>query len=204
MSAPLPAHPGPPRRGARDSHTGGPGTFVRRTAEHLADPERAARFDRAVFSMRLHRDHALALLPGWEALRERAAAIKAHTLAHLDRHLERFAERAEAAGARIHFAETGEEANRIVHGLCAERGVRRVVKSKSMTTEECGLNPYFEARGIEVADTDLGERIVQLFGEPPSHIVAPAIHRTRREIGDLFARTIGAPPGESARARGTG
>jgi L-lactate dehydrogenase complex protein LldF len=183
---------GPPREA---------GSFIRLTAEHLADPERAARFDRAVFSIRLHRDQALARLPGWEGLRERAAAIKAHTLAHLDRYLERFAERAEAAGARIHFAETGEEANRIVHGLCSDRGVRRVVKSKSMTTEECGLNPYLEARGIEVADTDLGERIVQLFGEPPSHIVAPAIHRTRREIGDLFARTIGAPPGESDPAR---
>lgn len=172
-----------------------------RAAAFLLDPERAERFDRAVFGIRLHRDRAAALLPGWEDLRRRAADIKAHALAHLSRYVERFAERAEAAGAAVHFAETGEEANRIVHALCAARAARRVVKSKSMTTEECGLNPYLEARGIEVADTDLGERIVQLFGEPPSHIVAPAIHRTRREIGELFARRLGSPPGESDPAR---
>jgi L-lactate dehydrogenase complex protein LldF len=214
MSARPPEHPEPARRGAaiscRDRNrlgaaasrrAGGARAFFRETAQHLADPERVARFDRAVFAIRLHRDQALERLPGWQALRERAAAIKAHTLSHLDLYLERFVERAEAAGARVYFAETGEEANRIVHALCAERGVRRVVKSKSMTTEECGLNPYLEARGVEVADTDLGERIVQLFGEPPSHIVAPAIHRTRREIGDLFARVLGSPAGESDPAR---
>lgn len=172
-----------------------------RLAAYLEDPARPARFDRAVYGIRLHRDQAAAKLPGWEAIRQRAAAIKAHTLDHLDRYVDEFARRAEAAGAVVHFAETGEDANRIVHALCAARGVSKAVKSKSMTTEECRLNPYLEARGIEVIDTDLGERIVQLFGEPPSHIVAPAIHRTRQEVGDLFARAIGSPAGESDPAR---
>lgn len=172
-----------------------------RAAEYLRGGERPARFDRAVYSIRLHRDQAASRLPGWEELRGRAAAIKLHTLAHAGRYLDQFASSAEAAGARVHFADTGEDANRIVHGLLAARGARRVVKSKSMTTEECGLNPYLEARGVEVVDTDLGERIVQLFGEPPSHIVAPAIHRTRQEIGDLFAARLGSPAGETEPAR---
>jgi len=172
-----------------------------RIATYLEDAPRAARFDRAVFGIRLHRDQAAARLPGWEELRRRAAAIKAHTLSRLADYLEHFAARAEAAGAVVHFAETGAEANAIIHSLCAERGVRRVVKSKSMTTEECGLNPYLEERGIEIDDTDLGERIVQLWGEPPSHIVAPAIHRTRQEVGELFARRLGSPPGETDPAR---
>src|SRR5262249_56994487 len=79
----------------------------------------------------------------------------------------------------------------------AERGVTRLVKSKSMLTEECHLNPYLEARGIEVTDTDLGERIVQLRNEPPSHIVFPAIHLRRQEIGTLFHDKLGTEEGAS-------
>jgi L-lactate dehydrogenase complex protein LldF len=97
----------------------------------------------------------------------------------------------------VHWAADAQEHNEIVHGLLAARGVRHVVKSKSMLTEECGLNPYLEERGIEVVDTDLGERIVQLRDEAPSHIVMPAIHLRREDVGSLFARQLGTPPGET-------
>jgi L-lactate dehydrogenase complex protein LldF len=163
----------------------------------LRDGEPLRRHDAAVFELRRRRDLAAAATPDFEALRERAAALKRHTLDHLDFHLERFEERARAAGATLHWAEDGAACNAIVHDLLARRGATRVVKSKSMLSEECGLNAFLEARGIEVVDTDLGERIVQLGGEPPSHIIVPAIHRTRDEVGALFERALGAAPGET-------
>ena len=161
----------------------------------LRDEVRARRHDQSLWWVRQQRDAAARRVPDWEALRERAEAIKAHTASRLGDYLEEFERHATARGARVHWARDGEEHNRIVHGLLAERGARRLVKSKSMLTEECGLNPYLEARGIEVTDTDLGERIVQLDGRHPSHIVMPAIHMTREAIGELFHRTIGTEPG---------
>jgi L-lactate dehydrogenase complex protein LldF len=175
--------------------------FDRRARERLPGPVLWARHDRAVFDLRLRRDAAAASVPDFEALRDRAEAIKAHTLDHLDRYLERFEVAAREAGAQVHFAADASAHNRIVSEILRERGVRRVVKSKSMLTEECGLNPYLEGRGIEVIDTDLGERIVQLGAEPPSHIVVPAIHRSREEIGALFQRGLGTPRGESSPVR---
>jgi len=163
----------------------------------LGDPERLARHDAAVFDLRTRRDAAAAEVPDWEALRERAAAIKAHSLDHLDVYLEEFETQAARAGAVVHWAGDATALQRIVGNLLEERGVQRVVKSKSMLTEECGLNPHLEARGIQVVDTDLGERIVQLRHEPPSHIIVPAIHRSRQEIGELFHRHMGTPRGET-------
>ncbi len=168
-----------------------------RARVNLPDDRAVARHDAAVFDLRRRRDAAVAALPEFEALRQRAAAVKRHVLDHLDLYLERFEARARAAGAVVHFAGDAAAHNRIVEELLLERGARRVVKSKSMLTEECGLNPHLEARGIEVVDTDLGERIVQLRREPPSHIVVPAIHRRRGEIGELFHRHLGTPAGES-------
>ncbi len=168
-----------------------------RAARLLPDGEPLRRHDAAVFDLRRRRDQAVAALPDFEALRTHAQAIKAHTLDHLDTYLERFEAQAHSAGARVHWAEDGAAHNRIVHGLLAEREVVRVVKSKSMLTEECGLNPYLEARGVEVVDTDLGERIVQLGRELPSHIVVPAVHRSREQIGELFHAHMGTPSGES-------
>ncbi len=167
----------------------------------LPDAERVRRHDLAAYDLRLRRDRAVAGMPDFARLRERAAAIKAHTLDHLDVYLERFEARARAAGAVVHWASDALRHNQVVHELLAERRVARVVKSKSMLTEECGLNPYLEARGIEVVDTDLGERIVQLRREPPSHIIVPAVHTTRQEIGELFHREMGTPAGETDPAR---
>jgi L-lactate dehydrogenase complex protein LldF len=98
---------------------------------------------------------------------------------------------------QVHWARDAAEHNAIVHGIIAARGATRIAKSKSMLTEECHLNPYLETRGIEIVDTDLGERIVQLAGEPPSHIVMPAIHKRREEIGELFHQKLGTDKGAS-------
>jgi L-lactate dehydrogenase complex protein LldF len=163
----------------------------------LPDAGAQGRHDAAVWQLRTRRDQALSRVPDLEALRERAAAIKDFALDHLDVLLERFEERARDAGAVVHWAADARALCEIVEGLLREHGATRVVKSKSMLTEECGLNGWLEARGVEVVDTDLGERIVQLGGEPPSHLIVPAIHRTRAEIGALFHRHVGSPAGEA-------
>jgi L-lactate dehydrogenase complex protein LldF len=166
-----------------------------RAAAFAADEDRAHWHDQALWFVREKRDRAAALVPDWEALRDVAAKIRAHTQGRLADYLEEFERNATARGAKVHWARDAEEHNSLVHGILSSHGVRRVAKSKSMLTEECGLNPYLEARGIEVVDTDLGERIVQLAGEPPSHIVFPAIHRKREEIGALFHSKLGTPEG---------
>lgn len=163
----------------------------------LPTPAAVARHDAAAFGLREKRDAAAAQVPDFEALRARAAAIKDHTLDHLDTYLERFEANATAAGCHVHWAPDAAALCEIVASLLRARGVVRVVKSKSMLTEECGLNPFLESRGFDVVDTDLGERIVQLEGEPPSHIIVPAIHRTREEVGALFERRMAGPPGET-------
>ncbi len=166
-------------------------------ARFAADDARAHWHDQALWFVRLKRDRQAQSLPEWEELRTCAAQIKAHTVSRLADYLEEFERNALAAGTQVHWARDAEEHNRIVHGILSERGVTRLVKSKSMLTEECDLNPYLEARGIEVVDTDLGERIVQLAGEKPSHIVLPAIHKKKEEIGALFHEHLGTEEGAS-------
>ncbi len=165
-------------------------------ARFVADEARTTWHDGALWFVREKRDRAAASVPEWEELRALASAIKTHTLSRLDEYLEQFEREATARGITVHWARDAAEHNAIVHDILAARGARRVVKSKSMLTEECGLNPYLEARGIEVVDTDLGERIVQLRGEPPSHIVMPAIHLKKGEIGETFHAHLGTPAGE--------
>jgi L-lactate dehydrogenase complex protein LldF len=166
-----------------------------RARAFVADAERTGWHDEALWFVRAKRDRAADAVPDWEALRDQAAAIKRHALSRLPELWTEFETNAERAGAIVHWARDAAEHNDIVAGLLRDHDVRRVVKSKSMLTEECGLNPHLEARGIEVVDTDLGERIVQLRHEPPSHIVMPAIHLRRDEVGALFAREMNAPPG---------
>jgi L-lactate dehydrogenase complex protein LldF len=134
---------------------------------------------------------AMASFPNWEAARDRAREIKDETLAHLDRYLEEFAANAERAGARVHRARDGDAACETIGRICDERGARVVVKSKSMASEEIHLNAALAKRGFDVVETDLGEYIIQLAGETPSHIVAPAIHKTRQQIAALFAQKLG-------------
>lgn len=137
------------------------------------------------------RRQASAGVSNWEDLRSQARAIKDETLLHLDRYLEQFAANAEKAGARLHWAGDASEANAIVCRLALERNARLAVKSKSMATEEIHLNAALEAAGIEALETDLGEYIIQLAGETPSHIIAPAIHKTKGQIAQLFVDKLG-------------
>ena len=137
---------------------------------------------------------ALTTVENWEDLRETARAVKAETLLHLDIYLEKFAENAEKAGAKIHWARDGKEACAVILGLINERKASKVVKSKSMATEEIHLNHALETAGINPIETDLGEWIIQLAGETPSHIVVPAIHKTKEQIADLFVEKVGIEP----------
>ncbi|TAK43398.1 MAG: lactate utilization protein [Saprospiraceae bacterium] len=168
-----------------------------KATEFLHDEARADWHNTAVWHFRQKRDAAAQALPEWEQLRELASQIKAHVLSNLDSLLQEFEANAVKNGAQVHWAADAAGHNRIVHGILKKHGVRKIVKSKSMLTEECGLNPYLEAQGIEVIDTDLGERIIQLRGEPPSHIVAPAIHLKKEEIGELFHEKLGTVAGAS-------
>jgi L-lactate dehydrogenase complex protein LldF len=165
-----------------------------RAAAFVADVERSRFHDRALWAIRKRRDQRARELPEWHALRTLAGQIKAHTLSRLPDYLIEFERNAQARGAVVHFARDAAEHNAIVLELLRKHGVSRVVKSKSMLTEECGLNPWLERHGIEVTDTDLGELIVQLRREPPSHIVLPAIHLRTADVSETFTRTLGAPP----------
>ncbi len=137
------------------------------------------------------RREAFATLPHGEQLRDRARAIKEATLQRLDYYLEMLADNVERLGGRIHWATTGEEAREIILRLCRERDVKMVVKSKSMATEEIDLNEALEHAGVTPVETDLGEYIIQLAHEKPSHIIAPAIHKTKGQIADLFSHALG-------------
>lgn len=138
-----------------------------------------------------------ATLPEWENLRNLASSIKKHTVTHLEKYLDQFVANATANGIIVHWAEDAEEFNSIVLGILKSHDVRKLVKSKSMLTEECEMNPYLENNGIEVVETDLGERIIQYLGQRPSHIVMPAIHLTQQEVGELFEDRLGSEKGNS-------
>ncbi len=131
---------------------------------------------------------AAAKLPEFEALRDAARDIKDHTLAHLDLYLEEWERNATAAGAVVHWARDAAEANRIIVELCTARGAKTVTKGKSMISEEIGLNDALEAAGVSAVETDLGEYIIQLRGEHPSHIIAPAVHLNKDQVEADFRR----------------
>ena len=116
-------------------------------------------------------------LPQSDEVRNRAARIKDDVLTHLDEYLAQFADNAEAAGGKVHWASTSDDANRIIAEIAHERGVRRIVKSKSMASEETELNDRLLLDGFNVVETDLGEYILQISGDRPSHIVVPVVHR---------------------------
>jgi L-lactate dehydrogenase complex protein LldF len=128
----------------------------------------------------------VAEMGNYEEVRSAAAGIRDRALEDLDLYLEEFERNATARGAEVHWAESREDVNRIVCEIARRHGARKAVKSKSMVTEECALNDALIAAGIEVVETDLGEYILQLAKEPPSHIVAPVVHKTRNEVSDLF------------------
>ena len=165
--------------------------------QFLKNTERSDWHDSTLWGVRVKRDRMSKSLPEWEQLRSAASAIKRHTLSHLDEYLEKFSENAGKNGVIVHWAKDAVEFNTIVLDILKSHGVRKLVKSKSMLTEECEMNPYLEAHGIEVVETDLGERIIQLLDQKPSHIVMPAIHLTQEEVGELFEKELGSEKGNS-------
>lgn len=175
-----------------------------KTQDHAAlagdfnkDEERVNWHDETLWWIRAKRDKAVNRVPGWEALRDAASAIKNNVLSNLSNYLLEFEGKAQTNGVTVHWAADAAEHNRIVFDILKRNGINKMAKSKSMLTEECHLNDYLQENGISVIDTDLGERIVQLAQEPPSHIVLPCIHKKKEEIGELFHQHLGTPAGNS-------
>ena len=156
----------------------------------VADSQLRRNLTHATTAIRTKRARAVAELGDWEDLRQAAKAIKDHVLANLGTYLPRLEENVTRAGGHVHWARDAAEANAIVADLVAKAGAGSVVKVKSMATQETGLNSALAARGITAIETDLAELIVQLGDDLPSHILVPAIHRNRAEIGELFRRTM--------------
>src|SRR5438128_1497887 len=172
---------------ARHEHHDFPGA----TAQALHDPHLQAVLVRLSDTLMAANRRGYAALADSDKLRDHAKRIKEHTLAHLDRYLEHLETSVHRAGGHVHWAADADEAQRIIVGIAQGAGCRRVVKSKSMTTEEVHLNPALQAAGVEVVETDFGEFIIQLAGERPSHLVAPAVHHTRESVARVLSQHLG-------------
>jgi len=166
----------------------------------IADPSLARLVDAVTIRLSGRRADAVAAVPDWEALRERGRHVRQHTIERLDHHLAEFERQATARGAIVHRAATAEDARRVVLEIATQHGVRRVVKGKSMVSEEIHLNDALAAQGVAAVESDLGEYIVQLAGQAPSHIIAPALHMSRGDVARLFADRLGMPLTDDAAA----
>jgi L-lactate dehydrogenase complex protein LldF len=164
--------------------------FPQAATRELANVQLRSNLRSATDTIQAKRARVVAELPDWEELREAGRAIKSDVLSRLDEYLVQFEEAVVAAGGHVHWARDGAEAGAIVVRIAAAHGVDEVVKVKSLTTDEIHLNDVLAASGVRAVETDFAELILQLDGDWSSHILVPAIHRNRREIRDLFARTI--------------
>ena len=164
-------------------------TFKRNARAALVDDDLQQALGQMKRGFVVNRANAVAKLPEFEALRAEGKAIKEHTLENLDFYLEHFESKVTALGGHVHWCRTAAEARDAVLGICRDAGAKSVTKGKSMIGEEIGLNDFLEAHGIEPVETDLGEYIIQLRREPPSHIIAPAIHVTKQQVADAFYAT---------------
>ena len=160
--------------------------FNHNVEDALANPNLQDSLAKLKVGFSERRRQAVERLPEFEALRDAARDIKNHTLANLDFYLEEFERKVTALGGHVHWAPTAEDARRIITELCQSVGARTIAKSKSMISEEIGINDHLEALGIAPIETDLGEYIIQLRREPPSHIIAPAVHLTKDQVADTF------------------
>jgi L-lactate dehydrogenase complex protein LldF len=165
-------------------------SFPKAARTALADPQLRRNLGHATATIRAKSARVIAELPDWQELRAAGSALKADTMARLPELLEQLEERVTAAGGVVHWAADANEANAIVTDLVKATGEHRVIKVKSMATQEIGLNEALEAAGIEPVETDLAELIVQLGHDKPSHILVPAIHRNRSEIREIFLREM--------------
>jgi L-lactate dehydrogenase complex protein LldF len=163
--------------------------------EFVKDGERTQWHDTTLWHVREKRDVAAHKLPEWEILRDNASRIKEYVLSHLDELLIQFEKNAQANGVEVLWAKDAQEHNAHVLRILQEHNIQNIVKSKSILTEECGLNHFLEDKGYDVVDTDLGERIIQFVKKPPSHIVMPAIHLKKQDIGEIFHQHIGTKAG---------
>ncbi|MDD3354221.1 LutB/LldF family L-lactate oxidation iron-sulfur protein [Zoogloea sp.] len=167
--------------------------FREQAATALADPHLREALARTRISFVHKRAELTAALPEFERLRDEARDRKNHVLDHLDHYLERFEESVTQAGGHVHWCQDAAEARQVILDICQRVHARTITKGKSMVSEEIGLNDALEAQGYQVLETDLGEYIIQLAKEPPSHIIAPAAHKTREQVSELFARAHGGP-----------
>jgi L-lactate dehydrogenase complex protein LldF len=165
--------------------------FPEAAREALRDSQLRRNLAMATSTIRAKRARVVAELPDWDELRAAGAAIKERTLRHLDTYLLQLEEAVARAGGQIHWAADADEATRIIGDLVAATGAREIVKVKSITSDEIGLNDALQKRGIEAVETDLAELIVQMADDTPSHILVPAIHKNRAEIREVFARRMG-------------
>src|SRR6266446_4831065 len=167
--------------------------FMGAAGQALADPPLQAALVRLTSTLMAANRRGYAALPDSEKLRDHAKRIKEHTLANLDKYLEQLEASVQRNGGQVHWASTAEEARQTVLQIAKQSNCKQAVKSKSMTSEEIHLNAALEASGIEVTETDFGEFIIQLAGERPSHLVAPAVHHTRESIAGILSRHVGEP-----------
>lgn len=169
-----------------------PVTFLSR-AEAIIGTHEADAVGNGVRNFLRQREQAVDEFPAVEALRDRARAIRLHSLNHLDRLLAHFADQLELAGGHVHWAADAAEARQIAANILEETGSHQIVKSKSMVSEEIEINEHLGELGLDVVETDLGEFILQLANDTPSHIITPVLHMTRQDIGELFAERLGVP-----------
>jgi L-lactate dehydrogenase complex protein LldF len=162
--------------------------FKDNAARALADPQLQRALQNVKTGFIVKRARARAELPEFDALRTVAKDIKNHVIDHLDLYLEEYERKVIASGGQVHWARNAQEARQIIVELCQKEGARTVTKGKSMVTEEIGLNGALEKAGIAAVETDLGEYIIQLRHETPSHIIAPAVHLSRDQVEADFRR----------------
>lgn len=173
--------------------------FPEAAKESLSDSQMRANVRHATNVIQAKRNAVVGELEDWQELRDAGAAIRAHSLAHLDYYLTQFEETCTRAGGHVHWARDSAEANRIIVGLIQRHHATEVVKIKTMTSEEIGLNQELEAHGIRAHETDLAELIIQLGRDRPSHFVVPALHKNRLQIREIFQREMNLPElGEKA------
>src|SRR5471030_639655 len=165
--------------------------FLGATAQALADPTLQQALVRLTDTLMAGNRKGYAALAGSSDLRDHAKRIKEHSLAHLDQYLDQLEASVIKLGGKVHWAATAEDARRIVVEIAQAANCKHAVKSKSMTSEEIHLNPALEKAGIEVTETDFGEYIIQVAGERPSHLVAPAVHHTRESVARVLSKHLG-------------
>ena len=161
--------------------------FKQAASRKLADPKIQKALRNAKGKLVVARSRSILELDNFEEIREAATRIRDFGLQNMDLLLEEWEKRATAAGTIVHWAETPRQVNELVIEIARKHEVRKIIKSKSMLGEETNLNHALEAAGLDVRETDLGEYIIQQFGETPSHIIAPAVHKSKDDIADLFA-----------------